>query len=106
MSAVELNVQDRASIEVVAKQLIEEFPDLNVLINNAGIIQPDDAAGVIDEDVLTVETNLLGPIRLTSALIVHLKSKGEAIIIITTSILGFVPYCTRNLPKRVCPSLS
>ncbi|MEC0128371.1 SDR family oxidoreductase [Paenibacillus pabuli] len=93
MSAVELNVQDPASIEVVAKQLIEEFPDLNVLINNAGIIQPDDAAGVIDEDVLisTVETNLLGPIRLTSALIDHLKSKEEAVVINTTSILGFVP---------------
>lgn len=93
MSAVELNVQDPASIEVVAKQLIEEFPDLNVLINNAGIIQLDDAAGVIDEDVLisTVETNLLGPIRLTSALIDHLKSKEEAYVINTTSILGFVP---------------
>lgn len=93
MSAVELHVQDPASINVVAKQLIEEFPDLNVLINNVGIIQPDDAAGVIDEDVLisTVETNLLGPIRLTSALIVHLKSKEEAFVINTTSILGFVP---------------
>ncbi|MCV4231075.1 SDR family NAD(P)-dependent oxidoreductase [Virgibacillus sp. LDC1] len=96
MSAVELNVQDPASIEVVAKQLIEEFPDLNVLINNAGIIQPDDAAGLIDEDVLisTVATNLLGPIRLTSVLIDHLKSKKEAIVINTTSILGFVPLAT------------
>ncbi|RPK31281.1 SDR family oxidoreductase [Paenibacillus xylanexedens] len=93
MSAVELNVQDPASIEMVAKKLIKDFPNMNVLINNAGIIQPDDAAGVIDEDVLisTVQTNLLGPIRLTSALIVHLKSKEEAIVINTTSILGFVP---------------
>lgn len=93
MFAVELNVQDPASIEGAAKQLIEEFPDLNVLINNAGIIQPDNAAGMINEDVLvsTVATNLLGPIRLTSALIDHLKSKEEAVIINTTSILGFVP---------------
>lgn len=93
MSAMELNVQDPASIEGAAKQLIEEFPDLNVLINNAGIIQPDNAAGVINEEVLvsTVATNLLGPIRLTSALIEHLKSKEEAVVINTTSILGFVP---------------
>ncbi|WP_081603476.1 SDR family NAD(P)-dependent oxidoreductase [Brevibacillus brevis] len=93
MSPMELNVQDPASIEGAAKQLIKEFPDLNVLINNAGIIQPDDAAGVIDEDILvsTVATNLLGPIRLTSALIDHLKSKEEAVVINTTSILGFVP---------------
>ncbi|PAF31008.1 SDR family NAD(P)-dependent oxidoreductase [Paenibacillus sp. 7516] len=93
MSAMELNVQDPGSIERAAKQLIGEFPDLNVLINNAGIIQPDDAAGVIHEDVLvsTVATNLLGPIRLTSLLIDHLKSKEEAFVINTTSILGFVP---------------
>lgn len=93
MFAMELNVQDPASIEGTAKQLIEEFPDLNVLINNAGIIQPDNAAGMINEDVLvsTVATNLLGPIRLTSALIDHLKSKEEAVIINTTSILRFVP---------------
>ncbi|PNQ79339.1 SDR family oxidoreductase [Paenibacillus sp. F4] len=96
MSAVELNVQDPASIKAVAKQLIEEYPDVNVLVNNAGIIQSDDAAGVIDEDVLvsTVTTNLLGPIRLTSAFIEHLKSKEEAVVINTTSILGFVPLAT------------
>lgn len=93
MFAVELNVQDPVSIERAANHVIEQFPDLNVLINNAGIIQPDNAAGRIDEDVLvsTVATNLLGPIRLTSALIDHLKSKEEAVIINTTSILGFVP---------------
>ncbi|URJ44488.1 SDR family NAD(P)-dependent oxidoreductase [Paenibacillus polymyxa] len=96
MSAVELNVQDPASIKAVAKQLIEEYPDVNVLVNNAGIIQSDDAAGVIDEDVLisTVTTNLLGPIRLTSAFIEHLKSKEEAVVINTTSILGYVPLAT------------
>lgn len=93
MSGVELNVQDPDSIKAVAKQLIEEYPDLNVLFNNAGIMLPDNAAGVIDEDVLvsTVTTNLLGPIRMTSALMEHLKSKEEAVIINTTSVLGFVP---------------
>lgn len=93
MSAIELNVQDPDSIKAVARQLIEEYPDLNVLFNNAGIMLPDNAAGVIDEAVLvsTVTTNLLGPIRMTSALIEHLKSKEEAVIINTTSALAFVP---------------
>ncbi|MFC5469112.1 SDR family oxidoreductase [Cohnella suwonensis] len=96
MSAVELNVQDPASIKAVAKQLIEEYPDLNVLFNNAGISMFDNPAGVIDEDVLvsTVTTNLLGPIRMSSALMEHLKSKEEAVIINTTSVLGFVPLGT------------
>ena len=63
------------------------------MFNNAGIMLPDNAAAVIDEDVLvsTVTTNLLGPIRMTSALIEHLKSKEEAVIINTTSALAFVP---------------
>jgi uncharacterized oxidoreductase len=94
MSAVELDIQDLSSIEATAKQLIRDFPDLNVLFNNAGIMLFDEAAGVINEEVLvsTVSTNLLGPIRMTSSLIEHLKSKEEAVIINTTSAIGFIPY--------------
>jgi uncharacterized oxidoreductase len=51
--------------------LIAEHPDLKVLINNAGIMQPDAAAGKIDDALMvaTITTNLMGPIRMTSALI-------------------------------------
>ncbi|WP_052310817.1 SDR family NAD(P)-dependent oxidoreductase [Paenibacillus terrae] len=60
MSAVELNVQDPASIKAVTNQLIEEYPDLNVLFNNAGIMFPDDPSDLMDEDnlVSSVTTNL------------------------------------------------
>jgi uncharacterized oxidoreductase len=66
MKSVELNVEDPASIASVSKRLIADFPKLNVLINNAGIMQPDDAASLIDDALLTstLTTNLLGPIRL------------------------------------------
>src|SRR6266478_4090658 len=71
MVSVELDLQDPKSIASVAKKLIAQYPKLNVLINNAGIMQIDDAAGVIDVALLvsTVNTNLLGTIRVTSALI-------------------------------------
>jgi len=39
----------------------------------------------------TVTTNLLGPIRLTSALIEHLKKQKKAAVIYNTSVLGYVP---------------
>jgi uncharacterized oxidoreductase len=93
MQSVELNVEDPASIASVSKRLIADYPKLNVLINNAGIMQVDDAAGVIDDAVLTstVTTNLLGPIRLTSALIEHLKKQKKAAVIYNTSVLGYVP---------------
>jgi uncharacterized oxidoreductase len=93
MQSVELNVQDPASIEAVAKDLIAKYPKLNVLINNAGIMQIDDASGAVDEDLLvsTVTTNLLGPIRLTAALIEHLKKQDAATVVNISSVLGFVP---------------
>ena len=93
MQSVELNVEDPASIAAVAKKLIAEYPKLNVLISNAGIMQIDDASGVVDEGVLvsTITTNLMGPIRITSALIEHLKKQDAATVINVSSVLGFVP---------------
>jgi len=93
MKSVELNVEDPASIAAVAKKLIADFPALNVLINNAGIMQPDQTGGVMDETVLTstINTNFLGPIRVTSALIEHLKKQSEATVINVTSGLAFIP---------------
>ena len=93
MASVELDIADPASITKVADGLKKDFPALNVLINNAGIMQIDDAAGPIDEGLLvsTVTTNLLGPIRLTSALIDHLKKQQSSVVIYNSSVLGFVP---------------
>lgn len=92
MEAVELDITDRASIETVAARLIAEHPDLNVVINNAGIMLPDQAAAQTDDKLLvdTVATNLLGPIRMTAALVNHLKGKENAVVAYTSSVLGFV----------------
>jgi uncharacterized oxidoreductase len=93
MNAVELDIADSASIAAVAKKLIADYPALNVLINNAGVMLIDDAAGKIDDLLLTstITTNLMGPIRLTSALIEHLKKQANAAVIYNTSALAFVP---------------
>ena len=93
MHAVELDIADSASIAAVAKRLIADYSALNVLINNAGVMLIDDAAGKIDDLLLTstITTNLMGPIRLTSALIEHLKKQVNAAVIYNTSALAFVP---------------
>jgi uncharacterized oxidoreductase len=93
MASVHLDIEDPESIAAVSKQLIAQFPSLNVLINNAGMMQIDDVACGIDDGLLvsTVTTNLLGPIRLTSALIDQLKGQESAAIIYNTSVLAYVP---------------
>ena len=93
MQSIELDIQDPANIAAVANKLIHDYPKLNVLINNAGVMQLDNAAGQIDEAVLlsTITTNLMGPIRMTSALIDHLKKQNTAAVINVTSGLAFVP---------------
>jgi uncharacterized oxidoreductase len=93
IESIELDINDPASINDVAQTLITTYPSLNVLINNAGIMPFDDAAGHIDDATMlgTLTTNLMGPIRLTSALIEHLKSRPRSVIINNTSVLAFVP---------------
>jgi uncharacterized oxidoreductase len=93
MESVELDIADPASISRAATRLIAEHPDLNVLINNAGIMQVDHAAVVIDDALMvaTITTNLMGPIRMTSALIEQLKTRKDAVVAYTSSVLGFTP---------------
>src|SRR5207253_1128216 len=55
MYSVELDIADPANIVTVAKKLIADYPALNVLINNAGIMQIDDAAGKIDDLLLDID---------------------------------------------------
>ena len=71
MASIELDVVDPDSIKAAATKLINDYPTLNVLFNNAGIMDFDNAAGAIDDDLLvsTLTTNLAGPIRVSAALV-------------------------------------
>ncbi len=93
MQSVELDVASAASIAAVASKLVAEHPELNVLINCAGIMQPDGVNGVVDDAVVSsiITTNLLGTVRMTSALIEHLKAQESATVINVSSGLAFVP---------------
>lgn len=89
-----LDVADPASITRAAETLAASHPQLNVLVNNAGIMLHenvlDPAAPQIAEDHIT--TNLLGAIRMTYAFLPHLVTKDDAGIMNVTSALAFVPF--------------
>ncbi|HEY1925684.1 MAG TPA: SDR family NAD(P)-dependent oxidoreductase [Candidatus Acidoferrum sp.] len=93
MQSIELNVEDPASIAAVAKKLITNYPKLNAVINNAGIMQLDDPSAAMDDAqmVSIITTNLMGPIRMTSALIEHLKKQPAAYVMTLSSGLAFTP---------------
>ncbi|SDR40326.1 uncharacterized oxidoreductase [Paraburkholderia fungorum] len=93
MQAVELDITDPQNIAAVARELIAKYPSLNVLINNAGIMQIDDLSKPVDDALIvaTLTTNLMGPIRLTGELVDHLQQQDDATIINVSSVLGFVP---------------
>jgi uncharacterized oxidoreductase len=68
------------------------FPKLNVLVNNAGIQRVEDLkSGDVSDSEVTIETNLLGPMRLTSALMRHLLNQPHAAILNVTSALAMLP---------------
>jgi uncharacterized oxidoreductase len=93
MKSVTLDVSDPKSIQSFAAQVTKEFPSLNVLINNAGIMQPESLLEKPDAPVAEaiVTTNLLGPIRLTAALLPPLRKQPRATIMTVSSGLAFVP---------------
>jgi uncharacterized oxidoreductase len=93
MESIQLDVADPTSIHRVADELIAKYPTLNVLINNAGIMQIDDSSTAIGDELITstITTNLIGPVRLTGALIEHLKQQQSATVLFVSSVLGFTP---------------
>jgi uncharacterized oxidoreductase len=94
MKSIVFNIQDAASIRDFADRATAEFPALNVLVNNAGIMRAEKLLAQQDDLVdaeATVATNLLGPIRLTAALLPHLQKQPRATVMNVSSGLAFVP---------------
>ncbi len=91
--AIQVDMDDPASVEGFAQEITLRFPELNVLINNAGIMRTErlDRQRDLGDAEATITTNLLGPIRLTNALIQHLLAQPDAVIVNSTSGLAFVP---------------
>lgn len=87
------DVSDAGAIDAFAQAVVAAHPALNVVVNNAGMMQIEDIGTTRDlaGAEATIITNLLGPIRLTNALVDHLATQPNAALVNVTSGLAFVP---------------
>ena len=81
-------------IETLREHVLREFPDLDTLINNAGIMRNLNLNDLRSPTDITqeVDTSLTGPIHMVQRFLPHLKTKPNALIVNVSSGLAFVPF--------------
>lgn len=93
MKAFTVDMADAESIKGFASSLIAAHPSLNAVVHSAGIMQGEDLTNTVDLKVAedTILTNVLGPMRLTAALMPHLLTAENAAVLTVSSGLSWVP---------------
>lgn len=89
-----LDVSNVSGIAEFVAKVTTEHPELDCLVNNAGVQRPlqvletDDFLDKADQEI---DINIKGPMHLTMQLLPHLQSKTSPVVINVSSILGFLP---------------
>lgn len=93
MRFAQFDQTDPEAIREFATRMVAEYPSLDVVIHNAGIMTAEDVLdpASIQTAEQTITTNLLGPIRLNTALLPHLVSRPRAAVLTVTSGIAFMP---------------
>ena len=92
MKSATLNIEDPDAIKAFAAQIGKDYPALNVVIHNAGIMRPEDlkSPNLADAEAI-ITTNLLGPMRLNAALLPLFLKQPRATVMTVSSGLAYVP---------------
>lgn len=96
MASGTLDIESAGDIERFAAQIRRDYPALNAVIHNAGIMRAENLLTASTDNSLaeaeaTIATNLLGPIRLNTALLPLLLAQPQATVMTVSSGLAFVP---------------
>jgi uncharacterized oxidoreductase len=92
MKSAVLDIENADAIRSFAENLATNYPHLNAVIHNAGVMRTEDLkSGKVSDAEAIITTNLLGPIRLTAALLPQLLAQPSAVIMTVSSGLAFVP---------------
>jgi uncharacterized oxidoreductase len=94
VTAINADISDAADVDNLVTKLFSDFPQLNVVINNAGAASISDLLNNTDtfeKASNEMHTNYLSVIRLNEKLLPLLKKQSEAAIVNVSSIVAFVP---------------
>jgi len=97
-----LDTGDIASIAGFVQRLTQEHPDVDCLVNNAGVQRPLDANGMSADEFLEkadqeVDINVRGPMHLALRMLPHFKThEGGAVVMNVSSVLGYIPTSVVN----------
>ncbi|KAJ4317101.1 hypothetical protein N0V94_005108 [Neodidymelliopsis sp. IMI 364377] len=96
-----LDTGDVSAIPSFVEKITKEHPDLDCLVNNAGVQRPLDvnkmqAGEFLDKADQEIDINIRGPMHLALRLLPHLKEKENGLIVNVSSVLGFVPFSIIN----------
>jgi short-subunit dehydrogenase involved in D-alanine esterification of teichoic acids len=97
----QLDTGKTADIPAFVARITADHPELDCLVNNAGVQRPlriasDDAGDFLAKADEEIDINIRGPMHLVLGLLPHLRTKPRALIINVSSVLGFVPFSVIN----------
>lgn len=92
-----MDTGDVKSLKPIVEAIVKEHPEVDCLINNAGVQRPLDPVDLdLDKADNEIDINIRGPIHLAKHFLPHLVRQKTAVIVNVSSVLGFVPYSIIN----------
>jgi NAD(P)-dependent dehydrogenase (short-subunit alcohol dehydrogenase family) len=91
--AVELDITSESAWEVALDETAARFGSLDVLVNNAGIVETGYARDVsVGRHQRTISTNFMGPLTGTLAALRRFRTQGHGHIVTVCSMTAFLPF--------------
>jgi NAD(P)-dependent dehydrogenase (short-subunit alcohol dehydrogenase family) len=89
---VRMDVTDDASVSAAVQSIVQKAGPVQILVNNAGY----SATGALEETSIEeakqqFETNFVGVLRVTNAILPGMRQQGYGRIVNISSVLGFLP---------------
>jgi len=93
-ATVPIDVTDQGSIGRARDTILHSYPGLDTIVTMSGVMIPEDLRDPahFGDAEKTIDTNLLGTIRVVDAFIPHLMARGSGAIITVSSGIGFLPF--------------